>query len=281
MTERKIVPKEHKETWRNLTAEEYANLRTQAESKGMVSTLALNGLLSAQDTPLEKATKAFITECPKMAEVKRRAGILTVLNQPVLITGESGTGKELVARMLHGNRLGKLVAVNITSVVDTLFESELFGHVRGSFTGAVADRPGKIELASNGTLFLDEIGDMSLSLQAKLLRVIQEGVYQRVGSNEDSVASCRFVFATHCDLEKMVEEKKFRLDLYHRINTFKLHLAPLRERYKDVERIAVACGIAQENLEKFMAQVKERKMLGNCRELQTYILRFNLFGSVE
>jgi len=154
----------------------------------------------------------------------------------VLITGETGTGKELVARALHNlsPRRGAFVVLNCSAVVETLFESELFGHTRGSFTGANADKMGLIEYANGGTLFLDEIGDMPLATQAKLLRVLQNREVQRVGALTAKKVDVRVVAATNKDLRKAVQEKQFREDLYYRLAIMEINLPPLRERLDDL-----------------------------------------------
>ena len=158
----------------------------------------------------------------------------------VLITGESGTGKEVVACNLHENSSRKeepFVPVNCGAIPPDLLESELFGHEKGAFTGAIASRKGRFELAEGGTLFLDEIGDMPLSMQVKLLRVLQEKKYERVGGTASIDADVRIIAATHCDLEKMVAEGKFREDLYYRLNVFPIETPSLRQRSEDVPLI--------------------------------------------
>ena len=155
----------------------------------------------------------------------------------VLILGESGTGKEVVARNLHyySERRDKpFVPVNCGAIPPDLLESELFGHEKGSFTGAISSRQGRFELAQGGTLFLDEIGDMPLAMQVKLLRVLQERIYERVGSNKSLVADVRIIAATHHDLEKEIKEGRFREDLYYRLNVFPIDMPPLRERVEDI-----------------------------------------------
>ncbi len=155
----------------------------------------------------------------------------------VLIQGESGTGKELVARMLHFNSSRKdrpMVPVNCGAIPETLLESELFGHEKGAFTGAAQTRMGRFELANGGTIFLDEVGEMSLSLQVKLLRVIQERSFERVGGSRTIQVDVRIVAATNQDLEKMVEEKRFRQDLYYRLNVIPIITPPLRDRQSDI-----------------------------------------------
>ncbi|MFI8479420.1 sigma-54 dependent transcriptional regulator [Pseudomonas sp. NPDC078700] len=155
----------------------------------------------------------------------------------VLILGESGTGKEVVARNLHYHskrREGPFVPVNCGAIPAELLESELFGHEKGAFTGAITSRAGRFELANGGTLFLDEIGDMPLPMQVKLLRVLQERTFERVGSNKTQTADVRIIAATHKDLEKMIEVGAFREDLYYRLNVFPIEMAPLRERIEDI-----------------------------------------------
>jgi transcriptional regulator with GAF, ATPase, and Fis domain len=155
----------------------------------------------------------------------------------VMIQGESGTGKELVARMLHFNSLRRdrpLVPVNCGAIPENLLESELFGHEKGAFTGATNTRMGRFELANGGTIFLDEIGEMSLSLQVKLLRVLQERAFERVGGNRTIQVDVRIVAATNQDLESLVEEKRFRQDLFYRLNVIPIVIPPLRERRSDI-----------------------------------------------
>ena len=270
-----------KEQWRSFNYHDYQTTRRKMQEQGTLSLGIHTGIMKADLTPLEIAYDSFLTADPRMEEVKRRAGILTVRNEPVLITGETGTGKEVIANILHGNREGRFTAINCGAVPPELFESELFGHEKGSFTGAHEQRTGRIEYATNGTLFIDEIGDMPLVLQVKLLRVLQQGTYQRVGGNEDRRCGCRFVFATHCDLEELARARAFRLDLLHRIQILRLHLTPLRERRVDIPSLALLYGVTEDKLKVFMDQLgAENPLSGNCRELQANILRFNLFGSV-
>jgi DNA-binding NtrC family response regulator len=172
-----------------------------------------------------------------MKLVFERMGRIVKTDSTVLITGESGTGKELVARALHfnGSRREKpFIAVNCGAIPEALLESELFGHVRGAFTGAIRDKAGKFEAANNGTIFLDEIGTMPQHLQTKLLRVLQEQELERIGSNKPVKLDVRIISATNLDLEQQVRQNRFREDLYYRLNVIPLHLPPLRERRHDI-----------------------------------------------
>ncbi len=177
-----------------------------------------------------------------MDEVRRLAGEVAQTEATVLISGESGTGKELLARYLHltsQRQGGPFVAVNCAAIPENLLESELFGHERGSFTGATATRQGKFELASNGTIMLDEIGEMPLSMQAKLLRVLQEHRFQRVGGSREMDANVRVVAATNRDLASEVAAGRFREDLFYRLNVFPLTLPPLRDRRDALDELAL------------------------------------------
>lgn len=194
--------------------------------------------LQLQDEVLANAEfEGIIGNSPLMWEMFSRARRVAPHYRSVLITGETGTGKDLVAQAMH--RLspasrGRFVVLNCSAVVDTLFESELFGHVRGSFTGATADKPGLVEHAHGGTLFLDEIGDMPLATQAKLLRVLQNHEVQRVGSLTARKVDVRVIAATHRDLRLAIEEKKFREDLYYRLGMVEIHVPRLAERQGDL-----------------------------------------------
>ncbi len=179
----------------------------------------------------------IIGEAPAMQEVFRAIGRLSRSNVTVLITGESGTGKELVARALHRHspRADKpLIAINTAAIPRDLLESELFGHERGAFTGAQAARQGRFEQANSGTLFLDEIGDMPAELQTRLLRVLAEGEFYRVGGHLPTRVDVRVIAATHQNLEQRVRDGLFREDLYHRLNVIRIHLPPLNKRREDI-----------------------------------------------
>ncbi|MFQ5538148.1 MAG: sigma 54-interacting transcriptional regulator [Gemmatimonadota bacterium] len=182
--------------------------------------------------------KGIVARSPSMHRIFRVIELLRDNDSTVLITGESGTGKELVARALHATshrREGPFVAVNCAAIPPDLLESELFGHVRGAFTGAVKDRPGRFELADGGTLFLDEIGDLALPLQAKILRFLQERTYERVGESKSRTVDVRVIAATHVNLVQAVSERRFREDLYYRLRVVPIHIPPLRDRLEDLE----------------------------------------------
>ena len=183
------------------------------------------------------ADAAVVGSCPAMQEVYKAIGRVAAQDVPVLITGESGTGKELVARAVyqHGKRADKpFLALNCAAIPENLLESELFGHEKGAFTGADRRRIGKFEQVNGGTLFLDEIGDMPLALQAKILRLLQEQAFERVGGNETVRTDVRIIAATHRDLAAWSAEGKFRPDLYYRLGVFTVRLPPLRERGDDL-----------------------------------------------
>jgi DNA-binding NtrC family response regulator len=180
----------------------------------------------------------IVSASPEMDKVKKLILKVAKSNSTVLIRGESGTGKELIARAIHKNSLRSneiFQAVNCAAINENLLESELFGHEKGSFTGAVSEKKGLFEIADGGTLFLDEIGELDISLQAKLLRALQEKQIRRVGGTREINVDVRVVAATNRDLLKMVEEKRFREDLYYRLNVLSIEVPPLRERRSDVE----------------------------------------------
>ena len=191
----------------------------------------------AEDEAVGFEIDTLVGRSPKMIEIYKRIGALASTRTPVLIRGESGTGKEVIARAIHFNSEAArepFVAVNCTAVPETLLESELFGHVRGAFTGAVADRRGRFELAGRGSIFLDEIGDVSPAFQAKLLRVLQEREFQPVGGEKSRRSEARVIAATHAPVEDRVRAGTFREDLYFRLRVVELVVPPLRERREDI-----------------------------------------------
>ena len=226
-----------------------------------------------------------------MAEAHRLIGNVADTPASVLISGESGTGKELVARMIHlasPRHDAGFVAVNCAAIPENLMESELFGHEKGAFTGAVQARPGKFELAAGGTLFLDEIGELPVALQAKLLRVLQEKAFERLGGRREIRADVRIVAATNRDLEADIREKRFREDLYYRLNVFPIHLPPLRERRDGLPiiteylalRAAQQIGRAVSLVEpEVHAAFADYGWPGNIRELQNVIERAVILSS--
>ncbi|MEM1448043.1 MAG: sigma 54-interacting transcriptional regulator [Planctomycetota bacterium] len=221
---------------------------------------------------------------PAMQEVYALIERVAPSDVPVLIQGETGTGKELVARALHENsarRENRLLAENCAAVPENLLESELFGHKKGAFTGAVEDRPGHFVAADGGTVFLDEIGDMPLPMQAKLLRVLQDGEVRPVGSNATRRVDVRIIAATHRDLPTAVQSGAFREDLLFRLNVITIHLPPLREREGDVARIArgLLPGIAEEVgrsaslSQEALGALEAWRWPGNVRELENELRR--------
>jgi transcriptional regulator with PAS, ATPase and Fis domain len=220
-----------------------------------------------------------------MARVLKTLDRITPTNLPVLVVGESGTGKELIARAIHFNSprsAQPFVSENCAAIPATLFESELFGYVHGAFTGADQDREGLIELASGGTLFLDEIGDLDLSLQKKLLRVLQEGEIRRLGDKRVRKVDLRVVSATNRNLEQLIHEKRFREDLYFRLCGVAVHLPPLRARTEDIpplvdhfiQRIAAEeHGPAKRVDSGALRLLMDHRWPGNVRELENELRR--------
>lgn len=239
--------------------------------------------VSIEQTPKATIGSSMIGCSPAMQEVFKAIGRVAAQNISVLIRGESGTGKELVARAIFQNGLRKdkpFVAINCAAIPEALLESELFGHEKGSFTGADRKRIGKIEQCDGGTLFLDEIGDMEAPLQSKLLRVLQEKQFERVGGSETITADVRILAATHQGIEKMCEAGKFREDLYYRLNGYTISLPPLRERSSDIELlIEFFRQTANAELGKeisriapeAIAKLKNYSWPGNVRQLQSVV----------
>lgn len=233
--------------------------------------------------PTELWLKKFITDDVTTKAMKEDVIKLAKCNDEVLITGETGTGKELIARSMIGGRIGKFVAVNCAGLPENLIESELFGYVKGAFTGADGTRMGLMAAAKDGVLFLDEIGELPLSVQAKLLRALQDKVIRRVGSTMEEEINCKFVCATHRNIKKMVEQDKFRQDLYARISTFELHIYPLRNRECDIVPLLLSMPGGKEFLVAFEQQgglVHKLDLSLNVRSLQQYVRRFSVLGRI-
>lgn len=244
--------------------------------------LAVYSLGKAGDNISDDLPEAFdsiITQSPALIRVLREASLHAGSNVQSLITGESGTGKELLARAMHRASLRAekpFTAINMASLAPTLFDAEFFGHTRGAFTGAAAERKGYLESTDRGTLFLDEIGHLPLELQGKLLRVFQEGEYMKLGTSRVMKADIRFIAATNADLTALVDAGQFRKDLYYRLKGAWLHLPPLRERREDIPLLASNFlakarkdegGITQEA----MNLLAGYEYPGNVRELQSII----------
>src|SRR5436190_684681 len=262
-----------------------AALKAQAEMKAATT-------FKPQLT-VEEHQDSIVGKSVAMQQVFKMVGRVAHSDAPVMITGESGTGKELVARAIHhysGRSAKSFVAINCAAIPEQLLESELFGHEKGSFTGATGTRVGRFEQSNGGTLFLDEIGDMPLALQGKILRVLQDGEFSRVGGNDVLKTSVRIVAATNKNLEQEVSRKSFREDLFYRLNVVRIQLPPLRQRTEDIRLLA----------EYFLQKVATQKLLprmqlseeavrvlegyswpGNVRELGNAIQRACVFATSD
>jgi transcriptional regulator with GAF, ATPase, and Fis domain len=222
------------------------------------------------------AARRLVGESPQIAAVRRLITKAARNRLPVLLLGESGTGKEVAARAIHESTgQGRFVPIDCGALVGTLMESELFGHVRGAFSGAVENKRGLVELADGGTAFFDEIGDLPLEMQVKLLRLLQEREFRPVGSLQWKKVDLRIVAATHRDLKAEVKAGRFRLDLFYRLNVFPIHIPPLRERPEDIPALAAEFAngpadlLTSDILDAFLAY----EWPGNVRELQHTVER--------
>jgi two-component system, NtrC family, response regulator AtoC len=228
-----------------------------------------------------------------MQALRNRMDKVASANVPVLIQGESGTGKDIIARMIHGLspwKSGPFVKVNCPAIPGTLLESELFGYEKGAFTGAYGTKPGRVEMAHRGTLFLDEISELDLALQSKLLQLLQDGQFCRIGAQEDKKVEVRIVCATNRQLEVEIENGSFRQDLFYRINVVNLRMPPLRERRGDIESLVhyfleyynrkYNCR-ARALSGELMAVLQKYHWPGNIRELENLIKRYVILGSEE
>ena len=227
----------------------------------------------------------LVGDCPQMRELRELVRTVAPTDARVLILGESGTGKEMVAGALHSlshRRHANYVRINCAAIPETLLESELFGHEKGAFTGALKQKPGRVEEADGGTIFLDEIADMSRPLQAKLLRFLEDGTFTRVGGTEELRVAVRLIAATNRDLVRAIQDGQFREDLFHRLNVVQIHLTPLRERGQDVPLLADhflrQFGTAMRRPARSFAAAARQKLLahswpGNVRELRNVVER--------
>jgi PAS domain S-box-containing protein len=288
--EHEQVRKDGEHHWVSVRALPYRNARGDIVGTiGLLSCIKDRKTLELENEYLHEELRgnyrAILGDSPALKKVLAQIEMVAPTNASVIILGESGTGKELVARAIHDRsprKAAALVRVNCASIPRELFESEFFGHVRGAFTGAVKDRVGRFELAHGGTLFLDEIGEVPLELQSKLLRVLQEGQFEKVGEDRTRTVDVRIIAAPNRDLEMEVKAGRFRQDLYYRLSVFPIELPPLRDRTEDIS--ALAQHFLEQSSRKLgkpaprlaAAQVKELQSYdwpGNVRELQNVIER--------
>jgi formate hydrogenlyase transcriptional activator len=228
---------------------------------------------------------AIVGKSPALKATLHLASVVAPTDSSVLIVGETGTGKELIARAIHNlssRRERAFVKLNCAAIPLGLLESELFGHERGAFTGAIAQKTGRFELANKGTLFLDEVGDTPLELQAKLLRVLQEQEFERLGSNRTHKVDVRMIAATHRDLPAMVRQGSFREDLYYRLNVFPIHVPALRQRTEDIPKLvrhfaAIHARLMNKTIDHIPSETMHAlvryRWPGNVRELQNFVER--------
>lgn len=269
-----------------------ATLRTSLLLDTLEETAKIQGIV-AQDLMNQVSSRGgeFIGTGPELQKLKEDIKLVAKSDLAVLVTGETGTGKELVARSIHAysRRSDKpMIYLNCAALPESIAESELFGHKKGSFTGAIADRLGKFEVANNGTLFLDEIGELPLSIQAKLLRAIQENEIQRVGEDKIRKINVRVIAATNRDLQEEIKKGNFRSDLYHRLNVYPLTTPPLRDHMHDISLLAgYFCDHYQRRLgskpfrlsDEALDKLLQYSWPGNVRELKNIISRATLHAS--
>jgi len=262
-----------------------ANLLLHAEVQKLKSEFGEQVVYVEDEMPREPSFEGVVGRSPALQRVLRDVEVVAPTDSGVLIQGETGTGKELIAQAIHNRsarRERPFIKVNCAAIPSGLLESELFGHEKGAFTGAIIRKPGRFELADKGTLFLDEVGDIPLDLQAKLLRVLQEHEFERLGSTRTQQVDVRVIAATHRDLKQMVEEGTFRSDLYYRLHVFPLVVPPLRERREDIPLII------RHFVDKYAQRMRRRieiipartmevlanyRWPGNVRELQNFVER--------
>lgn len=247
-------------------------------------------VIDAESFNSKKYYSRLVGKSEAMLEIIKKIGRVSANRMTVLIEGESGTGKEVISKIIHYAGITKnepLIAVNCTALSDTLLESELFGHVKGSFTGAIRDKKGKFELAGSGTIFLDEISEISNEIQVKLLRVLQEKEFERVGDETTIKINARIIAATNKNLIKLVEEGKFREDLYYRLNVCNIKIPPLRERKEDIPDLVISLlkkinSELHKNIYKVPYEVMEmlqnHNWAGNIRELENTLQEAVVFA---
>ncbi len=262
-----------------------ANARAFENIKQLQKQLELENTYLKEEIVTEQCCGDIVGQSNPLKATLKQIELVAPTDSNVLIMGESGSGKELIARAIHKNSLRcdrPMVKVNCGSIPRELFESEFFGHVKGAFTGAIADRIGRFQLADGGTLFLDEVGEIPLELQSKLLRVLQEGEIERIGEDKTRQVDVRIIAATNRDLKTEVDDKRFRQDLYYRLSVFPVHIVPLRERKEDIGELAhhlikvvsKRLGISERPLkQKHIIQLQKYDWPGNVRELQNIIER--------
>lgn len=265
---------------------ELTSVISKAHEKRM---LRLKTLVLEEHMHRMRVRDEFVGMSTQMDKVRNLISLVAGSDMPVLILGETGTGKELAARAIHDlstRAENPFVVINSSAVQETMLESELFGHKKGAFTGAESEKMGLLEIADRGTFFVDEVGDMGISMQAKLLRTLETGIFRRLGDTKEKKVDVRFIFATNKDLKQAVEQNKFRKDLFFRINTFVIDLPPLREKREDIPLLVNYC------LDKF-SKVGKRKRVssealemliaydwpGNVRELRHVIERAVIVSS--
>lgn len=260
---------------------------TESAIREQIANYDPNLLKTSARRELDIHTSAYVTVDPATKEMLKAANLLAFRNEPILILGETGTGKELVANILNSQRFSDkgatsisvgqpvpITPINCSGLTETLFESLVFGHTRGSFTGAVSDEPGLLRAAENGTAFFDEVNSLPLSQQAKLLRVLQTNKVRPVGSTIEHTIECRFVFASNQCIKTMVNNGTFRADLYYRISKAVLHTRPLRERLADIPLIVQAIYNKYGwSLPSVLVPPPEAYDKGNVRQLENYLYR--------
>ncbi len=254
----------------DLAAASIANARAFEEIESLRGRLELENAYLREEVSEARAFGDIVGNSPALRTIIQQIELVAETDASVLILGESGTGKELVAQEIHrrSSRSGRaMVRVNCASVPRELYESEFFGHVKGAFTGAVRDRAGRFELANGGTLMLDEVGEIPLELQSKLLRVLQEGTYERIGEDKTRDANVRVIAATNRDLKAEIDRGRFRQDLFYRLNVFPIEVPPLRKRKEDIPILAEV--FLQKAANRFNRNIK-RLSQGNIMSLQAY-----------